>query len=253
MIALAAGHRSTRNAAWMLVATSATYAGALAMFSWLVVPIALERTAFAAFLPLLGVLALAGQSPGRRRWAIVGTTAGVVIAAIWATTAVLSAAAPVERRPNENALYAELARRVTPADVLVIFPPELQASAGYFLRDKVSSDQIHTTEAVRLKDVNGRIRLLPEPRTPDTAWLDRVRLAAARFRSADLRRHGVWVVDMGIRSAGDKQRDRLVNWLLRGYEPAETIVVGDRWMFTAQHYVLKSSVPTTTSRPTGWD
>jgi hypothetical protein len=50
------------------------------------------------------------------------------------------------------------------------------------------------------------------------------------------RRRGVWIVDLGIRSAGNAERQRLRQWLEREYTPTHFIACGDRWTLAARRY-----------------
>jgi len=207
------------------------------LVSLLLVPIALERTTFPALIPLIGVLALSCAGGGGRRLRRLGTAACLGVAVIWALTAAGQVVGSVERRPDERRLFSQMARRFESGDVAIVFPAEMQASAGFFLRGRAAARQIHCTEIPRLTGQGESLRLLAIPRIPDSAWFGRFCLAVAERRRAHPEDHGVWVVDLGVRTFNNPDRRRVLDWLSRGYVPTDRISIGDRWTLAAQRYV----------------
>jgi hypothetical protein len=120
--------------------------------------------------------------------------------------------------------------------VVVVFPAEMQAGAGYFLGHRADARQIHCTELSRLQDSPDGLRLRPIPRTRDPAWFDRVLRTAADLRGHHPQQHRVWLMDLGPRSAGSAQRRRMLGWLQQRYVLDKRITLGDRWTLTVRRY-----------------
>jgi hypothetical protein len=227
-----------RWAAGAMLAAGAAHAILITLISLAVVPIALERTTFPAFIPLIGLMALSA-APAARSWLRwVGTAACVAVAAVWTVAWPARVYASPERRPAEQTLFSAVAQHFRPGDVVAVFPSELQASAGYFLRHSATADQIHTTDVSRLRDAEDGLHLRAIPRKPDSAWFVSLRAAIVEMREQRPGQHGVWVVDLGIRSTGDADIHRLREWLESEYAPAFSISCGDRWTLAARRYEL---------------
>ncbi|MHC4067242.1 MAG: glycosyltransferase family 39 protein, partial [Planctomycetota bacterium] len=199
--ALSTPRREARAAAGSMFAVSLGFSALIVIVSLTAVPIALTRTTFPAFVPLLGAMALAGAHRGRGLARGVGTACCLLVAAIWAHVSVSLAASEADLRPQERRLFGAVAERLSPADVVVVFPAEMQAGAGYFLGHRADARQIHCTELSRLQDSPDGLRLRPIPRTRNPAWFDRVLRTAADLRGHHPQQHRVWLMDLGPRSA----------------------------------------------------
>ena len=235
----ARGEPQHRRAAGAMFATAAVHAVLVAVISLAVVAIALERTTFPAFIPLIGLMAMS-CTPAVRGWIrVVGVVSCLLVAAIWMFTWPARVYASPERRPAEQTLFEAIAERLQPGDVVMVFPADLQASAGYFLRDRAGKDQIHSTDFPRLGDAEDGLRLLAIPRKRNSAWFVDFRAAVGKLRRRHPKRHGVWVVDLGPRSAGDPDRKRVREWLEHKYTAADAVACGDRWTLAAQYYLPK--------------
>ncbi len=240
-----------RRAVGAMLAAAIVHAGLVVVISRAAVPIALERTTFPACIPLIGAMGLSCTA-GARRW--IGTAslaACVVLAGIWTFIWTARVYASPERRPDERVLYDALAEQLRPGDLIAVFPAELQASAGYFLRDCASAIQIRSTDVCRLEDTEKGLRLLAIPRERSSAWLMDLRAAASELRARDPGAHGIWIIDLGPRSANDLDRQRLRDWLDADYTPADSLSCGDRWTLAAQHYVLIGAPASTTDKSGG--
>jgi len=235
--ALATRDRPTRAAAGAMLAASIVFFGLIAMVSWMAVPIALGRTTFPAFIPLLGVMALSAAHGTRRALQTVGTVCCALVAGVWLFVSVSLAASDLDRRPNERELFGAIARRLTPADVVIVFSPEMQASAGYFLRDCATAEQILCTDFSRLEDGADGVRLKPVPRKPDPGWFERFRRAVEDARAGHADQHAVWLMDLGPRSGGDADRRRALEWIEARYGIAEKTSVGQRWPLAARRFL----------------
>ncbi len=225
---------------WAVAAFAGTAAGCLAgvlFISAAIVPIALPRTTFLAVLPLVGVAGFAAATPLRPWIGKVGLAGGLIVVTVGTFVWPARVYAGPERRPPEQTLFKAVAQRLKPGDVVIVFPADLQASAGYFLGTRATSGQIHSTDQPRLVDTPDGLRLIARPRERDSAWLADLRLATREARALHPEQHGIWLVDMGPRSTGDPDRQRLLEWLKEGYVPAESFACGERWPLAAQYYV----------------
>lgn len=236
-IALLTRDRPRQAAAGAMFAAAAGFFVLIAAVSWAAVPIALGRTTFPAFVPLIGVMGLSAVHRGWDRLRLVGTVCCVAVAVAWLFVSMSLASSDLDRRPNERRVFGAIAERLGPADVVIVFSPEMQASAGYFLRDCARAGQIHCTEFPRLVDGPDGVRLRPVPREPDAGWFDRFRRAADQARAEHPDEHAVWLMDLGPRSGGDPDRRRVLEWLDERYVAVERVCVGERWALCARRFV----------------
>ena len=235
--------RAARSPARALLAMVLVYAGLIAGVSLAVTSLALTRATIITALPLLGLLGLAGARSHRRWYAGLGTACCVAVACAWL---IVNQAVPPNdpgRRPKEPVAFAPIAAQWEPGDVLAVFSPELQASAGYFLADWATADQIHTTEQPNLLDTPAGLRLKPGRRQSDPDWFERVTQAVRRNAQTHPTEHAVWVLDLGPRSIGDPQRRSLLAWLKDGYVRDASYQVDGRWTFAVRRYVPAASGP----------
>ena len=237
IIALLARDRPTRTAAGAMFAAAEGFFAVIAAVSWVAVPIALVRTTFPTFVPLLGAMALSAARCNRERLRAVGTVCCLAVVVVWLLVSASLASSDLDRRPNEQGLFTAIAERLGPADVLIVFSPEMQASAGYFLRHHARAAQIHCTDVSRLEDGPDSVGLRPVPREPDADWFERFRRAADEARARHPHQHAVWLMDLGPRSSGDPDRRRVLEWLDQRYVVVERITVGQRWPFSARRYL----------------
>ncbi|MCH7814303.1 MAG: hypothetical protein IID40_09815, partial [Planctomycetes bacterium] len=236
LLAVAPARRRRHSAAWTMLAAGLVHLGLIVAVSLVAVSVAVERTTFAAFIPLLGVAALSA-GPDAARWIRnLGTACCVAVAAVWTFTAVAQVFGGVERRPDEQRVFNHVADRFESGDVILVFPAEMQASAGYFLHGRASAQQIHATELPRLTGQGDALRLTATPREADSTWFSRFRLAVKEQRSAHPEHHGIWVFDLGLRSAGDPDRRRALDWIARDYLAGPTLSVGQRWPMSVRRY-----------------
>jgi len=259
----------------MLAAAAAGTAVTLAV-CWLVVPIALERTVFPLFLPLIGVLSLAcakgkadspltqpsgvkGSEVGRydkpeigppgaspailAPMPRIGTWACGLAVLLWAATSAGQIYGGVERRPNEQRLFGAVARAFQPGDVVIGFPADMQASLAYFLDGRASPEQVCCTDKSRLTSAGQHLRVLPVPLEHNPNWFDDFLTDVVRARFAHPKQHAIWLVSLGARTMSDPDLRRVQEWLDLFYRPAEGISCGDRWTLSAQRYVPKPSDP----------
>jgi len=237
LVSLAAGPLQRRRGAVASLAASLAFLAQVVVISLAAVSIGLQRTTFPVFIPLIGALALS-HARCVPRWAgPIGRAACLLVTAVWATGWLFFVRDCPERRPQEQALFQAVAERFQPGDVLIVFTPELQVSAGYFLRDVARAEQIHTTELSRLEDGPRGLMLRPVPRAADSTWFNRFRLAVRQHRDRHLRAHAVWLVDLGMRSAGDPDRARVCRWLDERYARDAVVSVGSRWTLSARRFV----------------
>jgi hypothetical protein len=243
IVALTAPDRRLRSAAGVTFAAGAFYFILIAVVSWAAVPIALARTTFPAFVPLIGVMALSGARRGKKWAATAGIACCTSVAAVWIFLSVMLASSELDRRPAERHVFGAIAERLGPADLVIVFSPEMQASAGYFLRDRARADQIHCTEYSRLADGPDGVRLRPIPRRPNPEWFVGFRRAAIEVRAEHPLEHAVWLMDLGPRSVGDQDRRRVLEWLEERYVAVERVDVGQRWPLAARRFVPMEPIP----------
>lgn len=237
IVAMASQSRDVRKAAGSMLAATVGCTALFAAVSVAAVPIALARTTFPVFIPVIGAAALSAAHRGWPWLRVVGMSGCVVVAGIWFFISVSLASSGAELRPDERRLFSQMARRFESGDLAIVFPAEMQASAGFFLRGRASARQIHCTEIPRLTGQGESLRLLAIPRIPDSAWFGRFLLAVAERRRAHPASHGVWVMDLGVRTFNNPDRRRVLDWLSRGYVPTDRISFGDRWTLSARRYV----------------
>ena len=247
IVAVVTRGRSTRAGSGAMFAAAAAYGGLIAIVSWTAVPISLSRTVFPAFIPLIGVMALSAAGAGRPRFRTLGTVCCLTVAGIWLFLSTAPASGDVDRRPDEQGVFGAIAERFGQHDVLIVFTPEMQASAGYFLRDRARAAQIHCTEFSRLADGSDGIRLRPIPRRPNPDWFDHFGSAVDLARARHPQDHAVWLMDLGMRSAGSDDRRRVLAWLKERYVEVEQVRVGRRWSFSARRFVPTSRPDETTN------
>jgi mannosyltransferase len=237
----ARGERDQQLAVATMVGAAFTFVVLVVVFSLVAVPIAIERTTFPAFIPLLGVMAMSGSKASAGWTRLVGTVACVTVACAWSVTWLVRVYGTPERRPQEAQLFEWVAAGLQPGDVIAVFPGQMQASAGYFLQHRAREEQIHSADLLRLEDSADGLRLLPRPHRPEPAWFGNFQLAAAELRQRYPGQHGVWVVDLGPRSVGDPARRRVLEWLEGRYDASESFACGQRWSLSAQRFVPKNA------------
>lgn len=237
LAALARRDAKQRKAVGTLLVTGATYLVLVLVFSSLFLPIALARTTFPAFIPCLALLAL-GASRSAPRWLTgLGTGACITLAVVWVGVCAVRAYSTPERRPDEAIIYAWIADRVGPGSLIVVFPGAVQASAGYFLEDRVRALQIQSPDLHRIRNTEEGLRLRPVPERTDSAWLPQIQWTAEQLAAGNQGRCDIFVVDMGPRSASDVRRKRLLEWMEPQYEPVESFATGSRWSWAVRRYL----------------
>lgn len=237
IVSLVCGPRDERTAAWSMVTASAAFLFVVILISAMTVPVAIERTTFPAFIVVMGAVALACAARVPKWCRRIGLAACLLVAAVWVNGWLCFVRRCPERRPAEAELFGPIAARFQPGDVLVAFPANMQASAGYFMRQVAGPEQIQSTDFPRFQEGSRALELKPIPRGHDSAWFGRVRMAIARRRLAHPDQHAVWVVDLGVKSAANPRRQRLQDWLRLEYVTVDDIQVGDRWPLAARRYV----------------
>ena len=249
VLTIAAKPHRERLAALSMLATGFVFVSLMAVVGWIAVPIALPRTTFPAFIPLVGALALSGarREPAWMRRA--GTAACLLLALVWAVTWLSYVTTCPERRPEERPLFAAVAEKFQPGDVMIVFTPEMQASAGYFMREVAQADQIHSTDQPRLADSPGGLKLRPIPRSANSTWFSGFRAAIADRQARYPAQHSVWLIDLGVRSVGDRDRRQVRRWLDQHYDLAEEISVGSQWTLGAHRFVPRATGQSTAQGP----
>ncbi len=242
ILALVTADKLRQKIILALLAVSLLHIVLIFAFCLAVVPIALQRTTFPAFIPLILVLALSACGGNAKQQLLRGTLgwwACIVISTCWATTWITRVRSSVERRPAVECIFQPIAEQMMSGDAVVVFPATMQVSAGYMLGKSTRADQIHCAEVSRLGDSATGLRLLPIPRTADEAWFGDFVLAVQRLRQHHPDQHGIWVVDMGIRSAGDPNRQKVLDWLGSEYIRDQQVECGVHWTFHARRYTLR--------------
>ncbi|MCP4249475.1 MAG: hypothetical protein GY778_20730 [bacterium] len=243
LLAVAPAQRRRQPAAWTMLLAGLVYLGLIVAVSLLAVSVALERTTFAAFIPLLGVAALSAGPDAGRRVRNAGTVCCMVVACVWTFTAVAQVFGDVERRPYEQRIFEHVADRFESGDVILVFPAEMQASAGYFLHGRASAQQIHATELPRLTGQSDGLRLMAAPREAESTWFSRFQLAVEELRAAHPGHHGIWLFDIGVRDSSNPDRLRALQWIRQHYVADPYLSVGQTWPMTVRRYRPRAPGP----------